>query len=161
MAELQLFCDGSADPTTGIGYGACLLISSDQTSLEDMISQIRVKPFAQTTAARLEMQTLLWALQEFVPPGAQLTIHCDSQTICELPQRRRSLEEKHFCSRLGRPLNNADLYREFFEQLDNYQLEFCKRCGHLPAAQRTLPDQIFRLVDKAARRALRDELKIK
>ena len=158
MAELQLFCDGSSDPETGIGYGAYLLTDSDHITLPNLADTIHVKRFEPTNAARLELQTLLWALKEILPIQAKLTIFSDSQTICGLPARRQRLEQNNFCSQQGRPLNNADLYREFYALLPDDQIQFCKLKGHLRAEERTLNDQIFREVDKAARRALRQEM---
>ena len=157
MSTLKLFCDGSADPKTGIGFGACLLISPYDTSTEELPNRIHLQRFEATNAARLELQTLLWALKELIAPATDLTIHSDSQTICQLPQRQQRLEANNFCSAQGRPLNNADLYREFYRLLPKYKITICKQSGHLPGAERTLNDQIFRLVDKAARGALRQE----
>ncbi len=159
MTKLKLFCDASVDPQSAIGYGACLLIGSEPPNPADLSAQIRLQRFEQTNAARLELQTLIWALKTFIAAGTELCIHSDSQTLCELPQRQQRLIANNFCSAQGRPLNNADLYREFYQLSASYQLHFCKQRGHLPSTERSRDDQIFRLVDKAARAALRQELK--
>ncbi len=158
MAELKLFCDGSSDPETGIGYGAYLLTDSDLTDLPNLDEVISLKRFEPTNAARLELQTLLWALKELLPIQAELTVFSDSQTICGLPARKQRLVQNNFCSQKGRPLNNADLYREFYSLLSDDQIQFCKLKGHLRTEERTMNDRIFREVDKAARRALRKEM---
>ncbi len=158
MPALKLFCDASVDPHSGIGIAACLLIEVSQTEQQDVFAKIQLKRFEQTNPARLELQTLIWALQTQLSPGMAVTVHSDSQTLCQLPVRRQRLIATNFCSRQGRPLNNADLYREFYQLAASYQLQFCKQKGHLPGAERTANDLIFRQVDKAARAALRKEL---
>ncbi len=160
MPQIKLFCDASGDPQSGIGFGACLRIDAEAPDPVALNSAIQLQRFEQTNAARLELQTLIWAVKTLVAPGTELIIHSDSQTLCELPQRRQRLIANGFCSGQGRPLNNADLYREFYQLAANHQLHFCKQRGHLPGAERSLDDQLFRLVDKAARAALRQELKV-
>ncbi len=155
MQIIKLFCDASVDPTSGIGFGACLLVSHDYPVIEKLAKDIHIRRFEATTAARLELQTLLWALHELIPQQARVVVHTDSQTVCQLPQRQQRLEANNFCSSTGRPLNNADIYREFFQVYAAGTINFCKQQGHLPALERRLDDQIFRLVDQASRKALR------
>ena len=157
MQAIKLFCDASVDPTSGIGFGACLLVSHESPVIEELAKDIHIRKFEATTAARLELQTLLWALHELIPQQARVVVHTDSQTVCQLPQRQQRLEANNFCSSTGRPLNNADLYRDFFHIFSADVIKFCKQQGHVPTAERTLDDQIFRLVDKASRKALRQD----
>ena len=157
MQAIKLFCDASVNPTSGIGFGACLLVSHESPVIEELAKDIQIRRFEATTAARLELQNLLWALHELIPQQARVVVHTDSQTICQLPQRQQRLESNNFCSSTGQPLNNADLYREFFHLYSPGSINFCKQRGHLPPAERSPDDQIFRLVDKASRKALRQD----
>ena len=52
-------------------------------------------------------------------------------------------------------MNNHDLYREFFKVTDLLDCEFIKVTGHQPTSQKDKIHQLFTLVDKASRKALR------
>ncbi|MDZ7819961.1 MAG: hypothetical protein U5K55_15720 [Aliarcobacter sp.] len=55
-------------------------------------------------------------------------------------------------------MNNHELYKEFFELLEKYNCEFIKVKGHKKNSLKDEIDNIFNLVDKASRNALREEL---
>ena len=154
--ELLLFCDGSVSPQTKVGYGAYLLLSARDGVPDESLPQVKVKCFVPTTSTKLELQTLLWALSTLKSAAHPITIYTDSQNIVGLPQRRKRLEQNDFCSKDGRRLTNADLYREFYRYVDKFECRFVKLSGHLPARQKTEIDRFFSLVDKASRQALRD-----
>ncbi len=153
MHELMLFTDGSAQ--SGIGYGAYLALAEIGLAPDVMRPQIRVRRFEQTSSTRLELQTLLWALNEVSGVGCRVTVYTDSQNIMGLRCRRAKLEQSAYRSRNGRLLNNAELYREFFSLSDQYAFELVKVRGHQPFDQKDEINRIFTLVDRAARRALR------
>ena len=52
-------------------------------------------------------------------------------------------------------MNNHELYREFFKKLDELNLTFIKVKGHKKNSLKNHIDDIFNLVDKASRNALR------
>lgn len=157
MADYLLFTDGSAQPQTKEGYGAALLVGPDNDSLpiEDLSSQIQVFKFAETSSTRVELETLLRALQDVPVESGSLTVYTDSQNILSLPDRRTRLEAQDFRSQKGKPLNNAALYQSFFEVLDRRGFTLVKVKGHKPTSQRDTTDQRFNLVDRAARKACR------
>lgn len=154
--ELLLFCDGSVSPQTKVGYGAYLLLAASDGLADEFLQQVKIKCFIPTTSTKLELQTLLWALGTLESAAHPITIYTDSQNIVGLPQRRKQLEQNDFCSKAGRCLANADLYREFYRYVDMLECRFVKLSGHLPARQKTTLDRFFSLVDKASRQALRD-----
>ena len=158
MDEILLFTDGSVDNRSKVGYGAYLLVTNPQYSLQELSKQIKVKHFEQTSSSKLELQTLLWALADIQPLDHKLIVYTDSQTIIGLPDRRERLEQNDFCAKNLRPLNNAQLYREFYRLSDRMNINMIKARGHLPTKQKDETDQLFSLVDKASRQALRKAL---
>lgn len=157
MSDLILLTDGSVNTIDKVGYGAALLIDSCaiSSSLEMLQEQIKVKHFEQTSSTKLEIQTLLWALSLIPESTRTLTIYTDSQNIIGLPARRQRLENRDFCSKSGKTLNHADLYREFYRMTDQLNCTFVKVRGHQPEKTKNHIDLLFTLVDRAARSALR------
>ncbi|WP_029917454.1 ribonuclease HI [Pelobacter seleniigenes] len=155
MSALHLFIDGSVDPRSKIGFGACLLLTSLPLTSAGLQDRVRTRRFSETSSTRLELQTLLWALQELPVTTCPLFIHTDSRNVAGLLAREDRLRKRDFCARSGRPLNNAQLYRELYPLISARDCTFIKQPGHPPAAQRNLLDQLFSLVDRAARLALR------
>lgn len=123
-------------------------------SAASLAACIRICKISQTSSTRLELQTLLRAL-EHVPAQAKVTVYTDSQNIIDLPQRRLRLEAQSFCSKVGKPLNNGDLYRRFYDAWDRLRPVLVKVKGHSPAVQKSRLEQVFALVDKAARNCSR------
>ena len=155
MPELHLFIDGSVDPRSKIGFGACLLLTSLPLTSAGLQDRVRTRRFTGTSSTRLELQTLLWALQELPPSTHPLHIHTDSRNVAGLLARKERLRRQDFCARSGKPLNNAQLYRELYQLIEARDCTFVKQIGHQPAIRKNLLDQLFSLVDRAARQALR------
>ncbi len=156
MNDLMLFTDGSVGPETGNGYGAFLAFEDCGQSVESLEPLVRVVLFDRTSSTRLELQILLHALGELQGFGGRVMIHTDSQNIMGLVGRRSRLEGADYLSGRGRLLNNHDLYREFFKRIDDLDCEFVKVRGHRASAQKNRIERVFTLVDRAARKALRD-----
>lgn len=148
-----LFTDGSVNTLSKIGYGACLLISKEQIDLplEDLKKRIRLKKFTETNSTKLELQTLLWALDELPAAAPHITIHTDSQNIVGLIDRRSRLEQADYYSKKKVRLSNYQLYKKFYSTIDLLDCEFIKVKGHQPADKKGPVDNLFALVDRAAR----------
>lgn len=157
MNSLQLFTDGSVNAQSKIGYGAYLIVRQSDILLDAMKSDIRLKRFEKTSSTKLELQTLIWALNELGEEAQKIVIYTDSQNIIKLPERRYDLERNDFRSKKNAPLNNHELYREFYKLSDKMHFELEKVKGHLPSIQKDRIDNVFTLVDRAARRALKEE----
>jgi ribonuclease HI len=151
MTPLMLFTDGSAHPPSRMGYGAYLAVTNADTD-----SEVQLKRFENTSSSQLEIETLIWALQELKPKV--VTVYTDSQTIIGLPGRRHRFEERDYLTRQNKPVKHADLYREFFHLTDPIDCSFVKVKGHRVSHQKTDIDRLFTRVDRAARRKLRDHL---
>ena len=159
MQESLLLTDASVNTQSKIGYGAYLAIVDPTACFDQLQAQIRVKRFSQTSSSKLELQTLLWALNEIPAAAGKLTIYTDSQNIIGLPTRRQRLEKNDYHSSKNRRLNNYQLYQEFYRLTDQLNFEMIKVPGHLVAEKKDKIDQLFTLVDRAARKALREENK--
>ena len=87
---------------------------------------MRVRFFEQTNSTRLELQTLLWALDETNALASDhelaLTVYKYSQNIIGLPERRFHLERNNYFSSKNRQRNNYDLRP--LQNSTNYQIRY-------------------------------------
>ncbi|QKE28326.1 ribonuclease H family protein [Arcobacter acticola] len=159
MKKIKLFTDSSVNPQEKIGFAAFLLLDNENIFLDEMKKNIKTKRFEDTSSTKLELQTLLWALDEIENDSNTLIeIYTDCQNIIGLENRRKKLELNDYISSKGKLINNHDLYKFFFKALDNLNLVFIKVKGHKKSSLKDEIDDIFNLVDKASRNALREEL---
>jgi len=156
MNQFFLFTDGSVNMQNKTGYGAYLSISDVETDVETARKQVKTRKFNNTSSTRLELETLLWALDELQPEEKKLIVYTDSQNIAGLPRRREKLEKNDFRSKNNRLMNNHELYREFFRITDKLNCKFIKVTGHQPGRTKDHIHRLFTLVDRASRKALRN-----
>lgn len=161
MPHLQLYTDGSVNTQLKVGYGAYLLVSELTTSTDTLKEQVKIKRFEQTSSTKLELQTLLWALAEIDAlvndEDTSLTVYTDSQNIIDLPSRQARLENSDFFTSSNKRLNNYQLYKTFYQFTAGRTCTFVKVIGHQASSKKDQVDKRFTLVDKASRRALRNE----
>jgi len=154
-----LFTDGSVDTKTHIGFGAYLAIENVETPAVDLIAKVKTKQFENTSSTVLEVQTLLWAIDDGVSSTKEKTlkliIYTDSQNIVGLLTRRKKLEQRDYYTNSGKRLKNATIYQHFYNIIDRYDCHIIKVDGHKPRHEKNDVDKIFTLVDKASRLALR------
>jgi ribonuclease HI len=155
MNNILLFIDGSVDVQSKTGFGAWLVVSEPIPSPESLKKQVKVKRFEQTSSTKLELQTLLWALNDIPVSTNKLIVYTDSQNIMGLHRRRERFEKNDYYSKNNRRISNHDLYREFFRITDMLDCEFVKVQGHQPTKQKDEIHRLFTLVDRASRIALR------
>ncbi len=162
MSHFYLLTDGSVHSQSKVGYGAYLVLSDLNMSVDDLKETVNLKRFEPTSSSKLELQTLLWALNDMImfseSDNMKLTVYTDSQTIVKLPGRRDHLEHRQYESRHHNRLHQADLYQAFFRLTDRLSCEFVKVVGHQASGNKDKIGHLFSLVDQAARRALRNEL---
>jgi ribonuclease HI len=107
---------------------------------------------------------LLWSLHETIALADKsdltLTIYTDSQNIIGLPDRRDNLQHNDYFSSKNKRLNNYKLYKEFYRLTSSIKCNLVKVAGHKVSNQKGEIDKRFSLVDKASRRALREEFKV-
>ena len=158
MDKLFLFTDGSVNTKSKTGYGAYLAVTDTLTSMESLSEQVKVRRFENTSSTRLELETLLWALREIGEAANGIIVFTDSQNIMKLMGRRERLEKGNYLSGKNRPLNNSDLYIEFYKMTDKLNCEIIKVHGHMASHKKDEIDALFTLVDRESRRALRKSL---
>ncbi len=162
MKDTALFTDASLHPGRKLGVGAYLLLpASFPVETSEAAGRVKVRRFEDTSPAKLELQTALWALEEYrngtrIPEPGKLYLYSDSQCVSDLLKRRPGLVARNFLSRRSNlPLRNSDLYREFYEFHDELGFEVIKVKGHSPTCRRDSARRIFSFVDREARKALR------
>lgn len=160
MNELRLFTDGSVNVQTGVGYGACLAVFDGEISLDTLQSRVKVRRFERTSSTKLELQILLWALNEILPFEGRVVVYTDSQNIMTLQSRRGRYEKSGYRSKKLRRIKNYRLYQEFYRLMDQLNCSFRKVRGHLPSNQKKAVDQLFALVDRSSREALRTDKRV-
>ncbi len=157
MDKRMLFTDGSVNARSNIGYGAYLFVPENGLSLGSLRGSVKVRAFEHTSSTKIELQTLLWALNDIQASGSRVTVYTDSQNIMSLQGRRERFEQNDYRSKKSKRLNNYDLYREFYRMTDRLDCEFVKVRGHRVSNQKDDIDRLFTLVDRASRNALRSE----
>jgi len=157
MEELMLFTDGCVNNHSNVGYGAYLTVHEGGLSFDSLKTRVKVRAFENTSSTKLELQTLLWALNDIQALGSRVIVYTDSQNIMSLQGRRDRFEQKDYRSKNNRRLNNYELYQEFYRMTDQLNCEFVKVLGHQVSKQKDDIDRLFTLVDRASRNALRGD----
>lgn len=136
------------------------MVADLATPIKSLKEMVKVKRFEQTSSTRLELQTLLWALNDTMALthgcDSALTVYTDSQNIMGLPARRARLEQNDYFSSKNKRLNNFELYQQFYRLNSQLNCQFVKVIGHQASSKKDQIEQLFGLVDQASRRALRD-----
>ena len=154
-AKIYLFTDGSVNPQSRVGVGACLFVEKSESDSLELEKKIETKIFYDTSSTSLELETLLWALSKEELKKFQIVVFTDCQNIMTLEGRRERLEKKDYHNARKKKMKNHLLYKSFFQKMDSLDCEFVKLQGHKKESQKRKVDKIFTLVDKASRKALR------
>ncbi len=155
--QIYLFTDGSVNPQSSIGFGAYLLLDK-LDFFSKLEKEVKVKKFTNTSSTRLELETLLWALSDISSKNHKIVIYTDCQNIIGLNDRRDRFEKNKYITGKGKLIKNHELYKDFFKLIDNLDCEFIKVKGHKKSSTKDEVDEIFTLVDRATRNALRNSL---
>ncbi len=152
-----IFTDGSVNTKLGFGYGAYLIVTEIELFTESTEPVVKVKRFEETSSVKLELQTLLWALNELKEFTEKIILYTDSQNIIGLHGRRERLEKNNYYSKKNKRIGNWELYQEFYVLTDNMNIEIVKIEGHKRTSLKNSIDRLFTLVDRASRNAMRGE----
>ena len=153
--QIYLFTDGSVNPQSGVGFGAYLLLEKLEYSSFELEQKIKVKKLNNTSSTKLELETLLWALNDITSNNCKIIVYTDCQNIIGLNERRGRFEKNNYMTSKGSVIKNHELYKDFFKRLDILDCEFVKVKGHKKTSVKNEIDEIFTLVDRATRMALR------
>ena len=140
MRDWQVYTDASVNTQSKVGYGAYLVVSEPSACLDSLKDTVKIRRFEQSTSSKLELQTLLWALDEIIPllgeTDIALTVYTDCQTIITLPDRQSSLEQRNYLSSKHKRLNNYELYQRFYAISAKLPFSLIKVAGHQPASKK-------------------------
>ncbi len=156
--QICLFTDGSVNPQSKVGFGAYLLLETAKFFSVELEKRIKIKQFDNTSSTKLELETLLWALSDVNLEKYKIIVYTDCQNIIGLKDRRVKFEKNNYMTSKGREINNHELYKDFFKKLDILDCEFVKVKGHKKTSIKNEIDEIFTLVDRATRKALRKNI---
>lgn len=152
---IYLFTDGSVNTQTKVGVGGYLVC--EPSDLESKTKpQVHLREFQNTSSTKLELQTFLWAINSCKFNNQEIIAFSDSQNLIGLDSRKEKLYRNDFKSGSDKPLKNADLYREYFNITEGLNIKLLKLKGHSKTSLKNEFDQLFKLVDRATRKALRD-----
>lgn len=175
-SHFTIFIDSSYNPDRKLGVGGFLCIPNcpdevlaNKNALEELYSPDAVKTriVEHTTNTRLELQTLLWALEslkldtETKTSGEMgpITVYTDCCTAVDLLRRRKRLESVRYLSkRKGTILGNADIYKSIFTLCDQLSPKLVWIKGHTPGKDRVGIQRIFSEVDRLVRSLLRSHI---
>lgn len=161
MKHVHIFTDGSVNTKTGIGYGAYFFAFGACLPTDPSAISVKTKRFVETSSTKLELEALLWALDEmtsqFFVGAVSITIYTDSQNIIGLPARRERLERQGYISGKNKRLKNYELYQTFYRVMSEHECQLVKVKGHQSKTQKDNVERLFGLVDQASRRVLRRE----
>ena len=156
--QIYLFSDGSVNPQSGIGFGAYLLLEKKEFFCAELEEKIKIKKFDNTSSINLELETLLWALNNVSLKNFKIIVYTDCQNIIGLKERRDRFGKNNYMTSKGRQIKNHKLYKDFFKRLDILDCEFIKLKGHKKTSVKNEIDEIFTLVYRATRKALRETI---
>jgi len=168
MNRFSIFTDVSLNPGRKLGIGAYLVVPASFMEVPDLIidtseatGRLVLRRFEDTSSTRLEVQTVLSALQDFrneleVADPVKLQVYSDSQCVAGLLGRRQGLETGGFMSKARkRQMALVHLYRKFYDLHDALGFEVIKVAGHTPYSSHDNVQRIFSCVDREARRELK------
>jgi ribonuclease HI len=167
MNNFALFTDVSVNPQRKLGIGGYLLVPASllagephDITREEVSARLAIKRFSETSSTKLEVQTVLWALEESREgltgsASGSLRIYTDSQCVAGLTGRRAGLVNCDFVARRsGRPLAHAPLYRAYYDAYDQFEFQLTRVPGHARADTHDTVQRIFSYVDREVRKAL-------
>jgi ribonuclease HI len=153
---IYLFTDGSVNPQSKEGFGAYLLLNDLELSVFELEKKVKVKKFTNTSSTKLELETLLWALDDLTSKDTKVVVYTDCQNIISLKERRDGFEQKNYMTAKGKEISNHKLYRAFYTKVDKIDCEFIKVKGHNKSSKKSTIDDIFTIVDRASRNAAKN-----
>ena len=94
--QIYLFTDGSVNPQSRMGFGAYLLLEKKEFCCGELENKIKIKKFDNTSSTKLELETLLWALNDVSLKSFKLIVYTDCQNIIGLNERRGRFEKNNY-----------------------------------------------------------------
>ncbi len=159
-----VYTDGSFSNKTNVGVLGFMIFDNSHDHESETISRaiVHTQTVEDENNIRIELLSALSALErvknEVIEPIRQYEVHLytDCSAILNLQKRREKLETTGFISkRKGKPLKNADLYRQFFKLYDEIRPTIHWIKGHSPKREKNSIERNFSFLDKLVRKELR------
>jgi ribonuclease HI len=166
--ELHIFSDASFSKQHQVAVAGVLFLDTASHEEEAGSPPVQTRIFKEKNNIRAELRGIIFAIERLIEDGDQtdgsegakehlVRLYTDCQPIVRLLERRQRLESSNYIvRRTGKPLGNADLYRQFFMVYDKVQLNLCWIRGHSPKGGQDTVAKNFSRVDKETRKVLRD-----
>ena len=147
---MHIFVDISANPQTKCAIGCYLVIPGldvDITQIKNLLKNIKLSA---TTSTAAELELIDIVLTNTQPQVDPIYLYTDCNNFYNLSVKKSYSETHH----------SAELYAKLLSHIERLNLNVIKVTGHMKKSlQITLPQQIFSIVDKLARKCLRNHLK--
>lgn len=120
MARVSIYTDGAAKGNPGRGgYGAILISGEHRKELSE--------GFLHTTNNRMELLSVIVALEALTKPGCEVTVYSDSKYVVDSVEKKWVFgwQKKGFSGK-----KNADLWRRFLQIFPKHKVKFVWVKGH-------------------------------
>lgn len=162
LETVYIYTDASFNQRHKIAIiGHFYLFENENNKFHQQLSTpVFLEQIQETSNIRAEIRSSLNAIKK-APKALEFVLYTDCESLCNLPSRRENLEKTNFMSRKKSiPLNNADLYKEFFKVMDSVQLKLIWVKGHSPNRNNNPIESHFSVLDKKVRKQLREVISI-
>ncbi|MDB9786722.1 hypothetical protein OAB57_01340 [Bacteriovoracaceae bacterium] len=161
MNSYSIFCDASFSSTRKISVLGYLCLKEEDDLLDATEEMVCVKEVSAVTNIRSELECIIWALESIQKTVkddlVEIQLYTDCESLAGLINRRDRLFDTEFISkRQKKELSNADLYRVFFDLVDDLNPEISWVKGHMPNSKRNFIQSNFALVDRTVRKLRRN-----
>lgn len=132
MPEITIYTDGAAKGNPGNGgYGAVLISGKHQKELS--------QGFRRTTNNRMELLSVIVALEHIKKPNAEVVVYSDSKYVVDAVEKKWvfNWEKKGFAKK-----KNIDLWKRFLVIYRKHQVRFLWVKGHAGNAMNERCDQL-------------------
>jgi ribonuclease HI len=132
VAEITIYTDGAAKGNPGNGgYGAVLLSGNHRKELSE--------GFRNTTNNRMELLSVIVALEQIKKSSAEVTVYSDSKYVVDAVEKGWlfNWEKKGFVKK-----KNIDLWQRFLKIFRKHQVKFVWVKGHAGNALNERCDQL-------------------
>ena len=155
---MHIFVDISANPQKKVSVGCYLILENlniDTTGIKDLIQSVQLTSATSTDA---ELELIDFVLATMKPQENQIFLYTDCHNFHKLFVNSRSGKAGSRC--YAKDHHNALLYEQLLDHIERLNLIVVKATGHSKKElQKTVEQQIFAIIDKTARKIMRNMVK--
>lgn len=151
---MKCYTDASFDPVSKIAIVGYIINSSIHPPIITSIIN-------NTTNTKAEIVSIIMLIKKLLEMNIKkATIYTDCQSVINVIKKKNVFIINNFLSKNNKILNNATLYKELFELLDNHtDIIILHIKGHIPTKDMNDDNKIFSVLDKNLRSKLRKIIK--